>query len=347
MSDDSQTWSFSLDADSLRPVEEDVVLALDTALERFGPVYHLLDPVRIKTFSAGGPPVWSIGYTRVDGDEPYWLLLTYGFSGVLTPLPDRAAYRHEYSLAVPVGDEADPPVWAAALLQHLARYVLQSGAELKVGDNMPCMHAITQIPFAPEHHEAIPSTALDTLVVSEDPLLSTVQTPNGPVSVRRIIGVHPDELALIETWNCRRFIEEWAAEDPRLLTDPARGTVLRGSLGGRCRARATTEGSSVGQLYIEGGFSFTEDGGLELHFPGGSQAQRIKDVLRARLTFDRPLFLVGPEGAGTVAFIPGATFSAEVQDDQLVFYGTLADPEIQEILSFLRPDSAGATVSLG
>ena len=69
MSDDSQTWSLSLDADSLRPVEEDVVLALDTALERFGPVYHLLDPVRIKTFSAGGPPVWSIGYTRVDGDE--------------------------------------------------------------------------------------------------------------------------------------------------------------------------------------------------------------------------------------------------------------------------------------
>lgn len=347
MSDRTQTWSFSVDGDSLRPVEEAVVEALDQALERFGPVNHLVDPVRIQRFSAGGPPVWSVAFTRVEGDVPYWLLLTYGFSGVLTPVPEQASYTHEYSLAVPVDDDDTPPVWAAALLQHLARYVLQSGAELKVGDNMPCMHAITQIPFAPEHHHQIPSTDLDTLVVCEDPLLQAIETPNGPVSVRRIVGVHPDELALIETWNCSRFIEEWAAEDPRLLTDPQRGTVLRGSLGGRCRARATTEGSSVGQLYIEGGFTFTEDGGLELHFPGGHQAQRIKDVLRARLAFDRPLFLVGPPGAGTVAFIPGSPFSAEVQDDQLVFYGSLADPELQEILSFLRPDSPGATVRLG
>lgn len=344
--DGSTTYSFTLDGDSLRPVEDGVVAALDAALEQHGPVMHAIDPSRLQRFDAGGPPVWSVGFTRVDGPRPYWLLLTYGFSGVLTPVPYREGFTHEYSLAVPATDEA-PPIWAPALLRHLCRYVLKSGAELKLGDNMPCMHAITQIPFALEQHAQIRSTELDTLLVGADPVLGTIATPNGEVEVRRFVGALPAELALIETWNCRGFLHEWSQDDPLLITDPDRTSVLTGELAVRCSTRAAEEGSSVGQLFFEGGWTDSEDAGLELYFPGGHQARRIKDVLRARLPFDRPLFLVGPDGAGTVVFVPDNDFRAEIQDDQLVFYGNLHHRELQQILSFLQPDGPGSVVRLG
>lgn len=339
----SESVSFTVDADTMRPVRDEVVEALDAALgARGGEVLHAIDPSRIVRFDAGGPAVWSVGMVRVAEPRPHWLFLTYGFSGTLSPVPDREGFTHEYSLAVPDTGHG-PPIWGPALLRHLARYVLRSGAELRVGDNMPCHAPITRIPFSPETWDDVPGSTLDALVIATDPAMPTVETPAGTVEIRRVVGIHPDELGLIETWNCAGFIAEWSTEDPSLITDPDRGSVLGGALAARCRARADAEGGSVGALYAQCGWQITPDGGLEIHFPGGAQARQILAVLGARLRFGRNVVIHGPGGI-RVAFVPEPPFGIQPEDGMLVIYGDPAGPELQQVLAAIRPDAPEGSV---
>lgn len=178
-----------------REVRMDVVDALDKALGAIGTteVLHAIDPGRVVNFRDGGPPVWSVALTEVD-DPPCTLLMTYGFSDILSPDPARQGVNYEFSLAV-ADSEVQP--WAVALLRHLCRYQLSSGNELMVGDVMPCHAPITCIPFPPQHHAMMPSTELDSIVVVHDPILHTIQTPYGVIGVRRIVGVTMDDLQVL------------------------------------------------------------------------------------------------------------------------------------------------------
>lgn len=180
-----------------REVRMDVVEEIDRTLARVGrtEVMHAIDAGRIVSFRDGGPPVWSVALTEVAAHVPYTLLVTYGFSGVLSPEPERQGLNYELSLAV--GHESPVHPWAVALLRHLCRYQLTSGNELMVGDVMPCHAPITCIPFPPEHHAAMPPTNADSLVVVNDPVLGTIATPHGVIAVRRIVGITAHELRVI------------------------------------------------------------------------------------------------------------------------------------------------------
>lgn len=338
-----QTWEFAVGPGELRPVRDDAVEAFDAVLGAHGEVMHLMDPTRIQTFAQGGPPVWSVAYVRVDGPAPYWLLLTYGFSHVLSPEASREAYAHEYSIAVPAhGDQ--PPRWAHALLSNLARYVLQTGAELKVGDNVPLMQPITRWALSPDQKPSAPDTALDTILVGVDPVLGPIATPHGAVPVRRFVGVLPNELERVQTWNCTGFLEEWAAADPRLATDPNRTTVLTGALAVRCDARAREEGGSVGLLYLDGGWR-TVDGTIEIALPGGESAAQIRRVLEARLPFGRELVLRGPPHTLPIVFVPESGFGLHPEAGGLFITGAIDDPNLQEhILRHLHAGSPGAVL---
>lgn len=292
------TTSFSLGASETRPVNDDVVEAIDSALGMYGEVLHAIDPARLLTFEAGGPPVWSVGMVRVDGERPHWLLVTYGRSGVLSPTEDRRGASHELSLTLPVSAENmdGPPVWAPALLRHLARYELVSGAELSVGDNMPFAHSITRMPFPPEHHDQIPDSPLRRILVARDPLLPTIDTPRGRLEVRRMVGIRDDEARLVDTWSSVSFLEEATSALPHLWSDIRRSSLLDDpDFRSRATARAQAEGSQCGGLFLED-FGLEEDGGyLKIHLPGGSDASHLLRVLEARLTFERDLYLQGPE----------------------------------------------------
>jgi hypothetical protein len=297
-------------------------------------------------FDAGGPPVWSIAMVRVQGPRPYWLWLTYGFSGVLTPVDYRAEYHHEYSIAVPC-DDGEVPVWPSALLRHMCRYVLNSRAELRVGDNIPCHAPITTVPFAPEHRAMMPQTELDTLLVGTDPLLPEVDTPHGPVEVRRFVGLRTDELRLLQRWSGTAFFEEMQAVDPTLLTDLQRPSLLdHGSFRERAEERSSREGSSLGMLFIDGGWQQAESGGVEVRFPGGAEARLIREVLAARLPFDRPLVLRGPPEVGPVVFEPHEEFAMALEEGTLYFQGSLDHPQMQQIVGAIREDSP-STLRIG
>ncbi|HEY4180443.1 MAG TPA: suppressor of fused domain protein [Kofleriaceae bacterium] len=199
-----------------RPVNMDVVEAIDNRLAKVGrtEVMHAIDPGRLASFADGGPPVWSVAMTQVQGRVPYTLFTTYGFSWAVCPEPGRDGVTYEFSLAV-VG-ESHP--WAVALLRHLCRYQRNSGNELMVGDVMPCRAPLTYIPFPPEHHAMMPPTKNDSLLVVDDPLLAGFVTSHGAVEFRRICGMTEQQLAAIGPIPSGQRQAAWAQSNPELLT---------------------------------------------------------------------------------------------------------------------------------
>ena len=327
-----------------RPVREDVVEALDAALAALGgEVMHAIDPTRIQSFAAGGPPVWSVGRVEVGGERPYTLLLTYGFSHELSPEGFREAHHHEYSLAVPAG--TDPNPWADALLRHLTRYVLQSGQDLGVGDLLPGGAPITCLPFRPEHHATLPQTPLVGLLTATDPVLGTVDTPAGPIEVRRLVGIRADEQDRVETWSGDGFLEEHCKRDPLLLTDLGRASLLDDpSFRETVDRRAKAEGSTRPAIAVEVAWEHTGTG-LVIEFPGGPQAAKLLAALRGRLPFGHRLIVLSPH-CPPIAFRPAERFHIDWSPEALVIDGGLDDPDVARILELIQPESSGTRVTL-
>lgn len=343
----STTYSFTLGADrDVRPVRDDVVEALDEALGAHGEVMHAMDPSRIVDFDGGGPPVWSVGYVTVENEgQPYWLFLTYGFSGVLSPTDFRAEYHHEYSIAVPA--EGELPTWPVALLRHMTRYVLNTRAELRVGDNIPCQGPITRVPFAPEHHAMMPDTPLHSLLVGRDPLLPTIDTPHGPVEVRRMVGIRDEELRFLQQWNGEAFFGLMATVRPAMSCALQRDNLLGDpAFAGPAMAARDADGSSLGVLFCQAGWAPGPEGSTQVHFPGGADAEQIQAVLKARLPFDRPLILQGPHDLGPVIFEPAPSFAMAMDGQALVFMGQLDDPQLQGVLQAIDPAGPGGTLTI-
>ncbi|MFN7696562.1 MAG: suppressor of fused domain protein [Deltaproteobacteria bacterium] len=210
------TQEFELTGADLRPVRSDVVDVMDRVLGRAGEVMHAIDPARIMSFANGGPPVWSVASVPVTVPRPYGYALTYGMSHQLSPEPFREGIGYEFSIAV--AGAQHPDVWAVSLLRHLARYVLSSGNELMVGDVMPCHAPITRIPFPPQYHAMMPNTSVDSIVVVPDPVIPRIDTPHGPIEVRRIVGVELRELERLGPMPAAARPAARAAVDPLLLT---------------------------------------------------------------------------------------------------------------------------------
>lgn len=338
------THTMTLSAGNVRPVRDDVVSAIDDALAAHGRVLHAMDPSRIVSFEHGGPPVWSVGMAQVGQD---WLCVTYGLSHVLSPEPIREGVGYELSLRVP-GEE--PPVWAPALLRHLARYVLRTGAELRVNDTMPLGWPVTRVAFAAEHHAGLPNTPLDAIVVAADPLVPRIDTAHGPIEVRRLVGLHPDEVALIDTWSSRGFLGQWAPANPQLTTDPARpSAAVDEVLWERITALAREEGGSVGAVFVTGGWTPDGDSGAVIQLPGGPQAAQLRRVLDARLPYGRPLLIDAPPPGSPVQLVPSdGAFSIEVSDEGvLVVAGPLDHPAMAGIVDTIRTNTSGTQIRIG
>ena len=133
--------------------------------ERQVPVGDLQRPGRR---AHGEDRIRGVGLASVPGPRPYTLLVTNGFSHILSPEADREGVHHEYSLAVPAGTPLEP--WADALLRHECRYILDSGADIQVDDCVP-FHGVpmTRIPFPREHHAPAPPARCRVIATTAAP----------------------------------------------------------------------------------------------------------------------------------------------------------------------------------
>jgi len=324
------TTEFTLKGEP-RPVRDEVVTALDNTLGALGSeVLHAMDPTRLLSFENGGPPIWSVGLVTVAGPVPYTLLVTYGFSHVLSPEPMREGIAHEYSLAVPVGVPLSP--WADAFLRHQCRYILTQGSDIRVNDCVPFNGIpMTKIPFQPEHHGRMPDSRLVGIVATADPVLGTVETPAGPIEVRRLVGVDQEELDRIETWSVPAFLEELRWRDHLLLSPPMRPSHMADpEFRAEVDRRAAEEGSDMDAAMFDIAWQEDERGGIRILVPHGQAAKRLVDGIRGRLGFGKALLAFSRRSA-PIELLPGPP-SVRLTSRSLQLHGDIGQGPIAMVL---------------
>lgn len=327
-----------------RPVRDDVVTALDDALEGVGQgaqVMHAMDPSRLLSFENGGPPVWSVGMVEVPGPQPYTLLVTYGFSHVLSPEAFREGLRHEYSLAVPHGVPLSP--WADAFLRHQCRYVLTQGADIRVNDCVPFRGVpMTRLPFQPAHHAMMPDSSLVGMLATVDPVLGRVPTPHGDIEVRRLVGIDARELDRVETWSAAGFLEALWKVDPLMRSPLMRPSWMDDERFRRTvDARFEAEGSHVDAAL----FDFALQGATVV-LPGTPAGrERLANGLRGRVGFNRPLMAISARGAGQLVFDPSANGVSPGPRGALVVGGSLTHGPAARVFEAVNAGAPSVTLT--
>ncbi|CAH0730736.1 unnamed protein product, partial [Brenthis ino] len=186
---------------------------------------------RLKYWLGGQDPLdyismyWNPG--RPDENiPPHWHYVSFGLSdlhgdGRVHPDPDPAEGCSGYGLELTFrleSEEREPPLWPAALLQALARYIFITGNKFLPGD-----HVSWHAPLDGG------SSRLRHLLVAQDPQLGAAATPHGAVAFLQLVGCTSRELRAAQRGSGFEVIKT-ISEDPRcggawLVSRPARGAA--------------------------------------------------------------------------------------------------------------------------
>lgn len=207
-----------------------------------GPAVQRFQPPAPPKFS-GGRPLDSVTIHRVSlSEQPeHWHLVTYGLSELEykeTDDPAVSGWGFELTMRL-AGDEQ--PLWAVDLLNNLAAYVWTTGH-----------------PFGAGHHVDLSGpmrlkskTALTAAVAVADPGLAPLQGPFGLVEFVQLVGVDAAELEACRAWSTRGVIELLARDNPLLVTDLERRSLLDDpSARSVITAGTATDGSSLTELRV-------------------------------------------------------------------------------------------------
>jgi suppressor of fused-like protein len=261
--------------------------AIDARLDQLYPGVEPQHYGTLLRFRLGGDdPLDGISFYPRDG---HWHVVGYGLSELYakeSDHPDESGWGFELTsrVARPAG-ETEPPLWAANLMQNIARYVFGSGNPIEPGDHMNANGPIRQ-----DH-----PTDLTALAFVEDPELGAIDTPHGRLRFLQLVGLTTGEYEAVRRWSTDGVLGLLRDRDPLLITD-----LDRPSLTADPAARAAIdagqarEGSSTGQLLIAGFTATPADGEVRLHFQPITTAL-VAGVLRDRLPHGRDLILDGED----------------------------------------------------
>ncbi|KAJ1521235.1 hypothetical protein ONE63_002920 [Megalurothrips usitatus] len=184
----------------------------------------------VKYWLGGPDPLDYISMYSNPGDAknntpPHWHYISFGLSDLhgdgrvhevtSNDSPSGFGFELTFRLKREPG-EASPPTWPAALMQALAKYVFQSGNTLCSGDHVSWHNALDNGESRIQH-----------MLMTEDPVLGSIQTPLGNVTFIQIIGVCREELQAAQRWNGAGVIDILKRVNglggPWLVTDMRRG----------------------------------------------------------------------------------------------------------------------------
>ncbi|GAA2556250.1 hypothetical protein GCM10010435_28620 [Winogradskya consettensis] len=272
--------------------------AIDARLDEFYPGVAPKHFGTLHRFALGGPdPLDGVSFYPRDEPVPHWHIVGYGMSELYSTDAgdcDISGWGFEFTFRVSrAADDTEPPVWAANLLQNLARYVESSGNWFEPGHHIDANGPIRQ-----EY-----PTALTALAFAEDPELRTIDTPRGRVQFLQVVGLTGEEYAAARQWDTTGVLDLLAERQPLLVTDLDRAPItddpaVRDAIGaGRAR-----DGSSTGLLLVAG-FGWSDEGDMvRLTFEAvtaGAVAQAVRD----RLHHGRDLII---DGDGVRVLLRGA-----------------------------------------
>jgi suppressor of fused-like protein len=214
--------------------------------------------------------------------------------------------------------------------------MLMSQRELKVSDYLPFPQVLTHVVPGID----APDTAMNAIMLVSDPLVPFIDTPRGRIEVRRLVGIHPDELERMETWSVAGLAATLARWSPELTTDVLRGSRARDPAFAKAMDEGSRrDGSQFGFVAVPG-VHWTDDGTvITVRLPGGEQARRIHRMIEARLRHDKHLLVhdTDPQNQLAIALKPSAEPFLSV-DGPVVMLGTTADSPMLAMLAN-PPDS--------
>ncbi|KAL0808305.1 hypothetical protein ABMA28_012797 [Loxostege sticticalis] len=172
---------------------------------------------RLKYWLGGHDPLdyismyWNPGKPE-ENIPPHWHYVSFGISdlhgdGRVHLPPSRAGpsgLGMELTFRLHVEDAAAPPLWPAALLQALARYMFTTGNKFCAGD-----HISWHAPL-----DARATSRVRHLLVCADPQLGETRTPHGAVAFLQIVGCTGRELRAAQRGSGFDVLK-LISEDPR------------------------------------------------------------------------------------------------------------------------------------
>lgn len=152
--------------------------------------------------------------------EGLWTMVTLGLTeldGKVTRFPDISGYGFEFTMRVPRPQPTTiPPDWARRLLADLAAR-MRGGADFGPGDWIVTPHPLGAVAA---------NGPLTGLAITYDPQLTRIDTPNGAVDFLTVVGLTTAEAeAAQRAGEVRSILDDLRAQDPLLVTDPARPSV--------------------------------------------------------------------------------------------------------------------------
>ncbi len=238
-----------------------------------------------------------------------WHYLSFGLSELnskRSPDPQRSGWGFELSLRLRRGPEAQPPTWPVDLLQRLAALVWKRRAG-----------------FAPRHHlplggPLVAGSQLTAIVFALDPSLPRLDTTHGEVLPLQIVGLTGDEESMLPEWSSEGLLAALGEQDPTLLTDPSRGSLLADPvLGPLLRERAASEGSQATGIVPETLRWRSTTAGFVIELgPDDLARANLPRFLRGRTRLGRPFTLRGQ--VQSVELRGGAVAGAHADGERLL-----------------------------
>lgn len=286
-----QRVEFTVPSDprAMRNVNGGAVEALDSALAASmngAPVMHGMDPRRILTLAAGGPPVWSVALASRDGHHQ---LLTYGLSRAVDP-----ASPFPFELAMRVRDADPSPMWPMMLLRSIARYHFATSRVIAPGQSMDLGGPISQAPVTPAERHTMPSTRMTGIMILGG---ATIPTPHGAVQLHNVFGIDAAERELLESCRATSFIRELTARNPGFIVAlDAPSLASDASFTAAIETAAMREGSDCQAVCVPG-LRWSDDGSAFTISVPPESAGKLKHRILSRLPFGQGL-LVHSENPG-------------------------------------------------
>ena len=147
--------------------------------------------------------------------EDHWHYVTFGLTELWAKEEgsDPAASGWGYELTMRVTGPADEaPPWPFGLLEPIARHTRTNAHPFEVGDRLEPGGPIT----------GSTDTRLVALAFTHDRSLAPIETTNGRVEFRQAVGITAEELAEMRATSTDAVLARLAADNPLLVTDPAR-----------------------------------------------------------------------------------------------------------------------------
>lgn len=196
--------------------------AIDGALRQ---LYGAAKPLHLGTrhpWALGGrDPLDGISIFARPGPIPHWHYISYGMSELYhkeSSDPEVSGWGFEFTFRlVRRPDDAEPPIWAANLLQNLGRYVFDSGKWFEPGHTMKASG-----PIATDHADC----AIRALTFAIDPELGAIGTPNGSVKFLQVVGLTLEEYEAAKGGAAPALLERLSPRLPLYVTDIDRGSLL-------------------------------------------------------------------------------------------------------------------------